>query len=161
MHFFSVFYCSISNVSHVQTRLLSSFASIRCFIFHHFSQKPLKNCLTDFDALLVIFEIQEFLTCCHIINQPHQLACSPRVQQFVESSPCQVKSNTIKLVFSAFPLSMQYSGVRATTGFLRIRFMSPSEAICLLDDCFSELTLSRSNLACWPSIKWTSSSHRM
>jgi len=33
-----------------------------------------------FDALLVIFEIQEFLTCCHIIYQPHQLACSPRVQ---------------------------------------------------------------------------------
>ena len=44
--FLSLLYCSISNKSHDQTRLLSSFASIRCFIFHHFSQKPLKNCWT-------------------------------------------------------------------------------------------------------------------
>jgi hypothetical protein len=52
-----------------------------------------------------------------------------------------VWTKTIKLVFAAFPLSMQYSGVRATTGFLRIRFMSSSEAICLLDDCFRSLLL--------------------
>ena len=53
-------------MSHVQTRLLSSSASIRFFIFHNLSQKPLKK-LYDyaFDILLVIFEIQEFLTCCH------------------------------------------------------------------------------------------------
>ena len=44
--FLSLLYCSISNKSHVQTRLLSSFASIRCFIIHNSSQKPLKNCLT-------------------------------------------------------------------------------------------------------------------
>jgi hypothetical protein len=50
----------------------------------------------------------------------------------------------------------QYNKVRAKTGFLRIRFMSPSEVTCLLDDCcFSELALSRSNSACWPSIKQT------
>jgi hypothetical protein len=50
------------------------------------------------------------------------------------------------LIFAAFLLRMQYSGVRAKTGFLRIRFMSPSEATCLLDDsCFSVLSLSRSN----------------
>jgi len=42
--FFTLLYCSITNNSHVQTRLLSSSASIRFFfIFHHFSRKPLKN----------------------------------------------------------------------------------------------------------------------
>ena len=57
-----------------------------------------------------------------------------------------VKPKTIKLVFATFLLiNVQYSGVRAKTGFLRIRFMSPSEVACLLDDCFSELSLSRSN----------------
>ena len=62
--FFSLLYCSISNKSHVQTRL-----SITFFIFHNLSQKPLKH-LCDYAflyVLLVIFEIQEFLTSCHII----------------------------------------------------------------------------------------------
>ena len=120
---------------------LSSFASIKCFIFHHFSQKTLKR-LYDyaFDVLLVIFEIQECLTSCHIIYQQHQLA-------HLECSSCVFRSNQrLKLVFATFLLSMQYSGVRTKTGFLRIRFISPSEATCLLDDCcFSELSLPRSN----------------
>jgi hypothetical protein len=30
----------------VQYQISHAFASIRCFIFHNFSQKPLKNCLT-------------------------------------------------------------------------------------------------------------------
>jgi hypothetical protein len=62
------------------------------------------------------------------------------VWYIVESSFYQVKPKTIILVFSAFLLSMQYSGVRVKTGFLRIRFMCPSKVTCLLEDCcFSEL----------------------
>jgi hypothetical protein len=37
----------------------TSKASIKCFIFHHFSQKPLKRLYDNtFDVLLVIFEIR-------------------------------------------------------------------------------------------------------
>ena len=47
---------------------------------------------------------------------------------------------TIKLVFAASPLSMQHYGVRAKTGWLKIRIMYQSGATCLSTDCyFSEL----------------------
>jgi hypothetical protein len=112
--FFTLLYCSISNNSHVQTRLLSS-ASIRFFfILHHFSRKPLKNV---FDILLVIFEIQEFLTCCHksvwlptiwYINHIGGVMSSMFTSSEVDhGGPCQVKPKTIKLVFVAFLLRMK------------------------------------------------------
>jgi hypothetical protein len=68
----------------------------------------------------------------------------------VDHSQSPVRSNkTIQLVFAALSLCMQSSGVRAETGFLRIRFLCPGEATCLtclLDDCcFIDLTLLRSN----------------
>jgi hypothetical protein len=44
-------------------------------------------------------------------------------------------NQTIKLVFVASPLSMQYEGERAKTGWLRIRIMFPSGATCLPTDC--------------------------
>ena len=49
---------------------------------------------------------------------------------------------TIKLVFVASPLSTQHKGERAKTGWLGIRIMCPSGALCLpADSCFSELVL--------------------
>jgi len=46
------------------------------------------------------------------------------------------------LVFVASPLSMQHEGERAKIGWLGIRIMCPSGAICLSADCcFSELAL--------------------
>jgi hypothetical protein len=56
-------------------------------------------------------------------------------------------------------LSTQHLGERAKTGWLRIRIMCQSGATCLsMDCCFSELALSKSDSACWSSIKRTSSS---
>ena len=47
---------------------------------------------------------------------------------------------TIKLVFVVYPLWMQHSGVRAKTGWLKIRIMCPSGAICLPEkSCFNKL----------------------
>ena len=44
------------------------------------------------------------------------------------------------LVFVVYPLWMQHSGVRAKTGWLKIRIMCPSGAICLPEkSCFNEL----------------------
>jgi hypothetical protein len=42
----------------------------------------------------------------------------------VDSSPCQVKPKTIKLVVVASWLSTQHSGERAKAGWLRIMIMS-------------------------------------
>ena len=54
----------------------------------------------------------------------------------------RVKPKTIKLVFVAFPLSTQQSGVRAKTGWLEIKIMCPSGVTCLPTDCcFSGLAL--------------------
>jgi hypothetical protein len=64
------------------------------------------------------------------------------VSVLVGSSPGRVKLKTIKLVFVASPLSMQHQGERTKTGWLGIRIMCQSGAICLPTDCcFSELAL--------------------
>ena len=47
----------------------------------------------------------------------------------------RVEPKTIKLVFVASPLSTHHSGKRAKTGWLEIRIMCPSGAICLPADC--------------------------
>ena len=81
MYFFSLLNCSISNKPYIQTRQLLSSASIRFFIFHHFSQKPQKKlCDYPIDILLVTY-----------ISVVQWLACSPQVLYLVESRPCQVK----------------------------------------------------------------------
>ena len=139
MYFFSLLYCSMSNKLQVQTRLLLS-VSIRFFIFHHFSQKPLKNCVTM--PLMFYLLFLRYIGGVNCNSQHAQHKCGSSWQ----SQARQVKPKTIKFVFAAFLLGMQYSRARAKTGFLRIRFMCPSEATCLLKDCcFSELALSRSN----------------
>ena len=52
----------------------------------------------------------------------------------------RVKPKTMKFACSASPLSMQYQGVRAKTGWLKIMIMCPSGVTCLPADCyFSEL----------------------
>ena len=71
-----------------------------------------------------------------------------------------VKPKTIQLVFIAGPLSMQHYGVRAKTGWLRIRkkcirvvwHFYPWTVV------FSELALKIFNSVCWSSTKQTSSS---
>ena len=50
-----------------------------------------------------------------------------------------VKRDTVKLIFVASPLSMQYEGVRAKTGCLRVWIKCQSGATCL--SVFSELGL--------------------
>jgi hypothetical protein len=157
--FYSLLYCSISNKSQVQTKLLSS-VSIRFFIFHHFSQKLLKTfvwlCLWCFTCY---FWDTRVLTCRHNsvglpalsdINHIGGVMANMLTSSVVDHSQSPVRSNkTIQLVFAALSLCMQSSGVRAETGFLRIRFLCPGEATCLtclLDDCcFIDLTLLRSN----------------
>ena len=79
----------------------------------------------------------------HISTASVSMLTSSAVVRGVKPLSGQTKDK--KMVFATFPLSMQYTGVRAKTVFFRIRFMSPSEATCLLDDSFSELALSRSN----------------
>jgi hypothetical protein len=60
--------------------------------------------------------------------------------------PDRLKPKTIKLVFVASPLSTQYEGEKAKTGWLGIRIMCPSGATGLtMDYCFSELELLQSN----------------
>jgi hypothetical protein len=57
-----------------------------------------------------------------------------------------VKTNTIQLVFVAFPLSTQHQGEGAKTCWLGIGIMCPSGATCLFADCwFSELALCKPN----------------
>ena len=56
----------------------------------------------------------------------------------VGSSPSRVKLMTMKLVFAAIPLNMQYFGVRAKTG-IRFGIMFLNGATCLPADCFCEL----------------------
>ena len=74
-------------------------------------------------------------------------------------SPDRVKPKTIKLVFVAFPLSTQHSGVRAKTSWLGIGIICPSGATYLsVNCCFNELALYKYNSACWSSTKWISSS---
>jgi len=49
---------------------------------------------------------------------------------------------TIKLVCVASPLSTQHKGERTKTGWLGIRIMCPSAAICISGGyCFRELAL--------------------
>ena len=58
------------------------------------------------------------------------------------SSHDRIKPNTIKRVFVASTISMQYSGERGKIGWLGIRIMCPSGATCLSADIFfSELAL--------------------
>jgi hypothetical protein len=55
--------------------------------------------------------------------------------------PPDGSNQTIKLVFAASPLSMQHEGVRAETGWIRIRIMRPSGATCLpVYCCFKDPT---------------------
>ena len=54
--------------------------------------------------------------------------------------PGRVNSRTEKLVFDASLLSKQHQGERGRTGWLGMRKMCPSKAICLpMDCCFSHL----------------------
>jgi len=51
---------------------------------------------------------------------------------------------------------VQLYAVRAKTGWLRVRIMCPSRAICISQDCcFSVLWASTKNVnsACWPNKK--------
>lgn len=54
------------------------------------------------------------------------LACSHQVWYIVDWSPGWVKSETIKLIIAASPLTTQYSGIRAKTGYFGIRMMCSS-----------------------------------
>ena len=56
-------------------------------------------------------------------------------------SPGLVKPKTIKVVFDASLLSIQYQGVRAQTGYnsIGISIMCPSGATCLTVACYSDL----------------------
>jgi hypothetical protein len=58
-----------------------------------------------------------------------------------ESLSCRTKDNR-KMIFDAYPLSMQHEGVRSKTVWFGIMIMCPSGATCLLvDSRFSELAL--------------------
>ena len=109
--FYSLLYCSISNKSQVQTKLLSS-VSIRFFIFHHFSQKPLKTfvwlclwyfiCFLDtFFWLAVIKSV--WLPAISYINHIGGVMACMRVWYIVESSQSQVKPN-YKIGVSCFSI---------------------------------------------------------
>ena len=64
----------------------------------------------------------------------------------------------ILFIFIKFPINNDLKAVIIFTVF-GIRIMCPSGATCLpADCCFSELTLKKSNPACWSRTKWTSSS---
>ena len=54
------------------------------------------------------------------------LACSPRVLQTMDLNPNRLKPRTIKCVFVASPLNMQYLGESPNTGGLGNRIMCPS-----------------------------------
>ena len=54
--------------------------------------------------------------------------------------------------------SAKHVEVRTKTCWLEFGIMCPSGAICILVDCcFNELTLCKSNQACWSSTEWPSS----
>jgi len=56
------------------------------------------------------------------------------------SSPDQVKSKTIKVVYVVSPLSTQYKEERAKTGWFRIRIMCPSGVTCLSAELFQSVS---------------------
>ena len=60
------------------------------------------------------------------------LALSAEHQGF---NPFQIKPKTLKLVFAASPLSAQHLGVRAKTGWPRVRIMYVIKVACLPADC--------------------------
>jgi hypothetical protein len=63
----------------------------------------------------------------------------------MDSTPVQVKQNTLTLAFVASPLSTQYYRVRTKTSRLGLNKMCPGRARHLsLDCCFNELELANS-----------------
>ena len=95
----------------------------------------------------------------HIDGVMVSLIAPSEVDRGFEPRLGQSKAKDYKLVFVASPLSTQHSGKRATTGWLGIRIMFPSEATYLAADwCLSELALQKSNSACWSRTRRTSSS---
>jgi len=79
-------------------------------------------------GLIIFFVMQMYLVKNRISDIMANMLASSSVD--LDSSPGLVKSYTLKLVFVASPLSMQYYGVRTKTGWLGIRIMCPSGATC-------------------------------
>ena len=110
-------------------------------------------------GLIIFFVMQMYLVKNRISDIMANMLASSSVD--LDSSPGLVKSYTLKLVFVASSLSMQYYGVRTKTGWLGIRIMCPSGATCQhrLFQWASTIKIWPDSV-CWSRTKQILSSHQ-